>query len=212
VTTPVPGLFALHPAAHRVQGAIGERDDAEGVDHLMGLGQDDRVDRRRGGRHVEGAEADPLLPGPGLLVDPARHIDVSAGREYVDDLVVLHIGHRRGVVGVDVLSELDEGGRVETDGARPVQPFAVRRQQGLAIGDHGVVDRVPVTGQLGGHLRDGPAPADLAGRPLGSGRQQTVLGGDAMVLEHPAALGARGVHAVHPVLLPGQRDRGAVDG
>ena len=25
-------------------------------------------------------------------------------------------------------------------------------EQGLAIGGHGVVDRVPVTGELGGHL------------------------------------------------------------
>ena len=72
----------------------------EGVDHLGGLGQDDRIHRGVGGRHVEGTEADALLPGLGLFVEPARHVDVFAAREDVDDLVVLHVGHRRGVSGV----------------------------------------------------------------------------------------------------------------
>ena len=93
-------LLGLHPPADGVEAAIGERDDMEGVDHLGGLGQHDRVHRRVGGRHVEGAEADPLLPGRGLLVDPARHIGVIAGGQDVDDLVVLYVSDRRGVVGM----------------------------------------------------------------------------------------------------------------
>ena len=49
-------------------------------------------------------------------------------------------------------AEPDEGGLVEPDGARLVQPFAVGLEQGPAVGGHGVVDRVPVTGEFGGHF------------------------------------------------------------
>ena len=102
VVTPAPvaGLLGLDAPADRIEAAIGERDDVEGVDHLGRLGQHDAVDGGIGGRHVEGPETDPLLPGLGLFVDPARHIGVLAGGEDLDDLVVLDIGHRGGVVGV----------------------------------------------------------------------------------------------------------------
>ena len=70
-SAPVAGLFVLHPPTHGVEAAVGQGDGMEGVDHLGGFGQHDRVDRRVGGRHVEGPEADPLLPGLGLFVDPA---------------------------------------------------------------------------------------------------------------------------------------------
>ena len=36
----------------------------------------------------------------GLFVDPARHVDVVAAGQDVDDLVVLDVGHRGRVVGV----------------------------------------------------------------------------------------------------------------
>jgi len=101
----------------------------------------------------------------------------------VDDLVVLHVGHRRGVGGVARCFGLDEGGLVEPDGRGLVQPLAVGGEQRLAVGEHRVVDRVPVTVELAGHLRDGPAPADLDRRPLGRpGGEQAVLGRDAVVL------------------------------
>ena len=43
----------------------------EGVDDLGRLGQDDRVDRRIGIRHVQGAEDDSVLPAFGLLSSQA---------------------------------------------------------------------------------------------------------------------------------------------
>ena len=133
-SAPMAGLFGLDSASHGVEGRDWPTDDVEGVDHLVRLGQHDRVDRRIGGRHVEGAEADALLPGLGLFVQPAGHIGVFAGGQDVDDLVVLHVGDRRGVVGVAGARELDEGGLVEADGRGLVQPLAVGRQQRLAIG------------------------------------------------------------------------------
>jgi hypothetical protein len=59
----------------------------EGIDHLGCFGQDHHVHRGIDGRHVEGSIADPLLPGGGLGIDPARHLYVVAAREDVDDLV-----------------------------------------------------------------------------------------------------------------------------
>ena len=94
------GLFGLHPATDGIETAIGQGNGMERVDHLGRGGQHDRIDRGIGGRHVEGTEADPLLPRRRLLVDPARHLDVIAAREDVDDLVVLHVGDRRGEAGV----------------------------------------------------------------------------------------------------------------
>jgi hypothetical protein len=87
-----------------------------------------------------------------LLVDPPRHIGVFARREDLDDLVVLDVGHRGGVIGRHPRREFHERGLVEADGGGAVQPLAVGGEEGLAIGDHGVVDRVPVTGELSRHF------------------------------------------------------------
>jgi hypothetical protein len=143
---------------------------------------------------------------------PARHIDVFAGREHVDDLVVLHVGDGGGEAGVAIPTALDEGGLVEPDGRGLVQPLAIGLKQRRAIGGHRVVQGVPVTGQLGGHFKDGPAPADLDRGPLGRpGGEQTVLGHDPVVLEGPGLLRARRIDTAHPVLLPGQRHWRAKD-
>jgi hypothetical protein len=132
-------------------------------------------------------------------VQPAGHFGVVAGGEDVDDLVVLHVGHRGGVVGVARVVRLDEGGLVEPDGGGAVPVLAIGLEQGLAIGRDCIVDGVPVTGQFVGHFFDGPSPADLAGRPFGRpGGQQALLGRDAMVAEHPGPLRAVLVHAAHP--------------
>jgi len=185
----------------------------EGVDHLGRLGEHHRVDRRIGGRHVEGADFDPLLPGPGLFVQPAGHIDIVARRQDVDDLVMFDVGHGGGVVLGDLRSELHECGLVQADGAGLVQPPAIGRQEGLSVGGHGIVDRVPVTGELASHLRDGATDAHLDRRPLrGPGGEQTVLGRDVVVGCDPALLRTARVGTAHPVLLPAQAHRGAKDG
>jgi hypothetical protein len=66
--------------------------------------------------------------------------------------VVLHVGHRGGIVGVVPARELDEGCLVEADGRGLVQAFAIGGEQGLSIGDHRLVDRVPVTREFGRHF------------------------------------------------------------
>jgi len=124
----------------------------------------------------------------------------------VDDLVVLDVGHGGGEAGVAVSTGFHEGGLVEPDGGGLVQPLAVSRQQGGAIGGDGIVDRVPVTGQFCGHLRDRPAPADLDRGPLGRpGRVHAAATGDAVVRQRVGRLRAADVRTDEPVLLPEHR-------
>jgi hypothetical protein len=66
--------------------------------------------------------------------------------------VVLDVGHRGRIGGVCLGAQAHEGGLVEPDGRGPVHPLAIGLEQRLAVGAHGVVDRVPVTGELVGHL------------------------------------------------------------
>ena len=67
----------------------------EGVDDLERAGENDRVDGRVGGREIEGAEADSLLPGAWSGLDPPSDVGVAARGQDVDDLVVLDIGDGR---------------------------------------------------------------------------------------------------------------------
>ncbi len=153
-------------------------------------------------------KVDALLPGLGLFVQPGGHVHVVAAGQDVDDRVVLDVGHGGGVVGV-------AAGRACTKevSSRPMavvlfKPLAIGLEQGLAIGGHGVVDRVPVTGQFGRHLFDRAPVADLAVAHLAAlvvSRQ--FLAAMRWSREHPAALGAALVRAAHPVLLPAQAHR-----
>ena len=148
----------------------------------------------------------------GLFVQPGGHVHVVAARQDVDDRVVLDVGDGRGVVGA-ASRNVHEGGLVESDGSGLVQALSIGGQEGVSIGGHGIVDRVPVTGEFGRHLFDRASVADLARGPLrGPGRQQAVLGRDAVVREHPAGLGARSIGATHSVLFPAQAHRRPIDG
>ena len=81
----------------------------------------------------------------------------------------------------------------------------------LAVGGDGVVDRMPVTGELSGDFLHRPAPTHLDRRPLGRpGLEQAVLGGDAVVGEREG-LGPACPRAPHAVLFPGQGHGHAVD-
>jgi hypothetical protein len=94
----------------------------------------------------------PLLPRRWLFVNPRCCIDVFAGGQDVDDLVVRHVSHRGGEAGLLLFALPHERGLVEPDGTGLVEPFAVGLEQGFSVGKHGVVDRVPVAGQFGRHL------------------------------------------------------------
>ena len=84
--------------------------------------------------------------------------------------VVLHIRDRGGVLGLSPRGEPDEGGLVQTSGGCAVQPFAISGEQVLTLSSDSVVDRPPVTGELGGHVGDNPTTADLDRRPAGRPR------------------------------------------
>lgn len=64
--------------------------------------------------------------------------------------MVLDVGDGRRIGAVRPGAEAHEGGLVETDGRGLVHPLAIGLEERLAIGAHGIVDRVPVTGELVG--------------------------------------------------------------
>jgi hypothetical protein len=148
-----------------------------------------------------------------LFVQETGDVDIVAAGQDLDDLVVLDVADRRRVVTLVLCPEADEARLVEPDRARAVEALAVCREQGAAIGGHGVIDGVPVTVELVRHLFDRPAGAHLHRCPLrGPGREQALLGGDAVVGEHPALFRAAVLDTDHPVLLPAKPHRRAIDG
>lgn len=83
------------------------------------------------------------------------------------DLVVLDVRDGGGVVRVRLVVGCDEGGLVQANRRGDVESFAIGFEQGLAVGEDGVVDGVPVTVEFDGDLRDRAPLADLARGPLG---------------------------------------------
>ena len=126
--------------------------------------------------------------------------------------MVLDVTDGRRVLGMAVTACPHEARLVEADRDRLVQALSVRVEQGGAIGGDRVVDGVPVTGELSGDLFHRPTRTHLDRRPLRRpGREQAVLGGDAVVGEHPALSRAARVHTAHPVLSPAEAHRLAID-
>ena len=105
-----------------------------------------------------------------------------------------------------------EEGLVESDGGGLFQALGVGGQPGGAIDAQRGVDGVPATAELTGEMGDGLAAGDLFGHPLGRPRAEPAPDrGDAVIAEREGALGAHGVGAHEPVLLPAQRDRHAAE-
>ena len=197
-------LLDLHATPDGVKGSVRQGDRVEGIDNLGGCGQHRGVDGGVGGRHVERAVSDAQPPVDSLIGHPLGHVDVVARGQDVDDLVVLHVTDRGGVTGA-LLAQAHEVRLVESDGAGPREALGVGRQEGAPVGEDGVIDGVPLTGELRGDLLDRATGSHLLGRPFGRpGREQALLGGDSVILQHPARHRTGALRAAHPVLSPGE--------
>ena len=111
-------------------------------------------------------------------------------------------------LGPEVGGGADEGRLVEAECVDLAEAARVVDQH-LAVGDDDVVDRVPVTTELRGHLVDRAALApNVLGRPqcCAPGQLHPRVG-DPVVLLGPAAIRAVGVLAAPSPLVPVQRDR-----
>ena len=71
-----------------------------------------------------------------------------------------HIGDRRGVVGMDLVTVFHEGGFVEPDSRGAVQPLAIGGEEGLAIGDDGIRCFFQAS-DIGCHRQEGPRSGRL---------------------------------------------------
>jgi len=203
----------LDPSAALVELEGGVFDHVERIRHLDRMGDGGVEDGLVGGRQVQGGVADlaqPLLapvlqPGLGLLRPSPLH-DV----EELATLDVHQLGReRRRPVGADP----DEEDLVETEGLHVTEPVGIVDED-LAVGDDGVVHRVPVTTEVGGHLVDGPGmAADLFGGPACCpGREALPGSGDAVVGLGEGLDGALGGRADEAALAPHGPGRSSVDG
>jgi len=103
---------------------------------------------------VSSAAGDATVPGFALIPEESVHVLETARGQDVDDLVVLDVSDRRGVAHV-VLAQL-QSRLVVPDGARAVETRTVLPEQCFVVGGDDVVDVVPVTVALPGHLLDSP--------------------------------------------------------
>ena len=206
----VPEHGVLHGAADPVHALVGQPDQVEGVDDQDRVGQHLPVDAAVGGGHVQGAHADPVQPRLRPPGQPPGHRPGVPARRDVDQPVAGHVGEGGGPFLLAVRPGAVEQGLVHPDRPDRPDPVGVVDQQ-LPVGDHGVVDGVPVAAQLPGHRGHRAAgAADLLGhppaRPVGDGAAGR---GDPVVAAgpRPAAAGARAAD-----LAPGQPHRPAERG
>ena len=122
-----------------------------------------------------------------LLGQPAHGLGAAPTRDDVEELAGPDIDDLGGEVLAVKGTDPDEEHLVEPERGDLADAVVVSDEQGLAIGDDGVVDGVPVTSELGGHLVDAPgAAADLVGGPPGGAVGHHLAGrGDPVVLLGP---------------------------
>ena len=198
--------LVLHPAAHLIELGVGQLDEMKRIGDLGGVGQH-RVEHRpiRAGQ-IERRPLDRVAPrrrrGRRTRRTAQRCHDQgqrrAVDRPDVDD-------RRRPPLGAPP-PEPDEQGLIEPDRRRLADPLRVVIDEGGAVGDHGVVDGVPVTAQLDADLVDRAATAaDLLGHPAPSPiRQHQPRRGDRPVLAGPRAHRTRRARAAPAMLAPHQ--------
>jgi hypothetical protein len=192
---PVSQSLVLHPASALVELGVGQAYEVERIGHLDGLGEGVVEGLAVGPREVEYAVADPLSPGLRAGLDPGPRSGGPAAGDDVEELGVARADVDDG--GAPLLGSpsppATEQGLVESQGADLPDPAGVAVDEGAAVGDHRVVDRVPVAAQLPGHLGHRAAQApDLLGHP--SSRP----------------IGHRPPRRTNPAVLAGERSGGAV--
>ena len=204
--------LVLDAAAALVELGVGQFHEVERVGHECGVAQAVFEGLAVGAGEVEHAVADggqPVVgagvepgagPGGALAGDEVEELGAGAGGCDVDD-------RSRPVLGAPAALAAEQR-LVQAQGADLADAARVVDQRG-AVGDHGVVDRVPIAAQLPGHLGDrSPKSADLLGDPpAGPVRHGASRRGDPRVLPRERPGRAVLVGAEPAVLVPHQPSR-----
>jgi len=195
----------LHPPPALIELGVGQANQMERIGHLDRPGRHQGEHLAIGAREVQGGEAHLVTPRLAPLGQPGHGLGGRAARDDVEELAVPDIDDLGGELLAPPRTPAHHQRLVEAEGLDRAEATRVI-DQGSAIGDDGVVDRVPVAAQFGGHLvHTARAPADLFGDPpagpVGHGQTRRR---DAVVLLGPAAVGAVGIRTAPPVLVPEQ--------
>lgn len=204
----MPERLVLDPPPALVELGVGDLDDMERVGHLGGVGELLVEHRPVGAREVEGPNPDPRSPFLALVLEPALGTVPAPARDDVQQLGTLHVDELgRELLGA-VGAPADEEHFVHPEGPNLAVAAGIVDERST-VGADGVVDRVPVTAQVRGHLVHRPAvAAHLLGHPAPGPVAHGHSGvGDPRVLLGPGLLRAVGVRALPAALLPDQACR-----
>src|SRR5271165_6619474 len=185
-TTPVEGVVLVAPVAHGlvldptaalVELGVGQLGHVERIGHLGGVGQHLVEHRPIGAREIEGAPAHLGSPGLAFVLEPLRWLLATSTRDDVEELAPFDVGDGGRELLAVKRPPPHEQHLVETE-RTDLAVTAGLVDQGLAVAEHGVVHRVPVTTEFCGDLVDASRPAtDLfshpTSRPVGDGHAGT---------------------------------------
>ena len=119
----------------------------KGMGDLGGVGQHRVEDRLVGVRQVQRRPADPGPPLLGAGGEPGARLDGVATWDDVEQPAVADVDDLGRPALRSVLAFTDVEGLVQPDGVGVADAIRIVVDEGGAVGDDGVVDGVPVTGQ-----------------------------------------------------------------
>ena len=178
----------LGAPAHLVDAVVGQADDVERVGDLAGPRQRCFEGAPVGAGEVQHAPVDAPAPHLGLREEPRGGTLGVATRDNVEQLTPVHVDDRGAPVAPTPPAVAPEQGLIETQGLHRAHTAAVGGQQCLTPDQHRPVRRVPVTTQLGGHIRHRTGvAAHRHRRPPRLSRTHSALISE----EHPKVVSAR---------------------
>lgn len=176
----------------------------ERIGHLDGARHHGGEDQPIGARQIQGGVANLLPPLRALGLEPRRRPLAAATRDDVEELAQADVDD----LGGELLSapgpHPHEEHLVEAERLNGAKARRIVVDQGAPIGDDGVIDRMPVTAELGGDLVDAAGVAsDLFGDPATGPVAHGHAGGtDAFVLFGPRPHRTRRLGAAPAALVP----------
>lgn len=150
----MPAGLLLHATTDLVETLVRQLHQVEQVSGLGGIGQH-RVEREAPRtRQVQHREADLVEPALGSSGEQSTRPDRRTPGDHVEQLSGLHVNDRGRPRLRAPAAMAGEQHFVEPAGGDVADAVRVL-DQGCAVGDHGVVDRVPISVELGGDLLHG---------------------------------------------------------
>src|ERR1035437_4378002 len=201
VTSVAHGLV-LYPASAFVELGVGQLDHVKWIGHLGDIGNHGRERLAIGTGEVERGVADLVPPWLPLFGQPSHGTCAAATRDDVEELTTTDVDDLGGELLAVPFADPGEEHLIEAQGRNRPEALRVVVDQGGAIGDDRVVDRVPVTPEFDGDLvhAAGVAPDLFGGPPASPVAHRHARSTDAQLLCDPGPRGACLFRALPPVV------------